>query len=132
MRPLSLAERSLVTPAVSLGSMLGKDVAEASGRSTVTLEDYVDEILASGFPDIRHLGSRARNLQLDGYLDRIVDTDFADQGHRIRRPASLRGWLAAYAAATATNASYSTILDAATPGETDKPAKTTAMVYRDV
>jgi uncharacterized protein len=132
MRPLSLAERSLVTPAVSLGSMLGKDVAEASGRSTVTLEDYVDEILASGFPDIRHLGSRARNLQLDGYLDRIVDTDFADQGHRIRRPASLRGWLAACAAATATNASYSTILDAATPGETDKPAKTTAMVYRDV
>jgi uncharacterized protein len=142
MRPLSLAERSLVPQTVSLGEMLGGGVrggdvlvggvAEISGRSTLSLENYVDEILASGFPGIRHLGSRARNLQLDGYLERIVDADFADQGHRIRRPASLRGWLAAYAAATATNASYSTILDAATPGETDKPAKTTAMVYRDV
>jgi uncharacterized protein len=147
MRPLSLAERSLVPQTVSLGDMLrggvrggdmlgggvlGGGVAEISGRSTLSLENYVDEILASGFPGIRHLGPRARDLQLDGYLERIVDADFADQGHRIRRPASLRGWLAAYAAATATNASYSTILDAATPGETDKPAKTTAMVYRDV
>jgi uncharacterized protein len=132
MRPLSLAERSLVPQTVSLGEMLRGGVAEISGRSTLSLENYVDEILASGFPGIRHLGPRARDLQLDGYLERIVDADFADQGHRIRRPARLRGWLAAYAAATATNASYSTILDAATPGETDKPAKTTAMVYRDV
>jgi uncharacterized protein len=40
--------------------------------------------------------------------------------------------MAAYAAATATTAAYGTILDAATPGQADKPAKTTTMVYRDV
>ncbi len=34
----------------------------------------------------------------------------------MRRQGALRAWLAAYAAATATNAAYSTILDAATPG----------------
>ncbi len=98
----------------------------------MTLEDYVQEILASGLPRIRNLGERARNLQLEGYIDRIVDTEFAEQGHRIRRPASLRGWMAAYAAATATTAAYGTILDAATPGQADKPAKTTTMIYRDV
>ncbi len=40
--------------------------------------------------------------------------------------------MTAYAAATATSASYNTILDAATSGETDKPAKTTTITYRDV
>jgi hypothetical protein len=44
----------------------------------------------------------------------------------------LRAWLAAYAAATATTASYNVILDAATPGDTNKPAKTTTVAYRDV
>lgn len=43
-----------------------------------------------------------------------------------------RAWLAAYAAATATTASYNNILNAATPGDGDKPAKTTVIGYRDV
>lgn len=55
-----------------------------------------------------------------------------EQGLRVRRPDALRGWLAAYAAATATTASYNSILDAATPGESDKPTKTTVIAYRDV
>ena len=38
----------------------------------------------------------------------------------------------AYAAATATTASYATVLEAATPAEGAKPAKTTAIAYRDV
>jgi len=42
------------------------------------------------------------------------------------------GWLAAYGAATGTTASYASILNAATPGEGEKPAKETAMAYRDV
>ncbi|MGH3832106.1 MAG: DUF4143 domain-containing protein [Pseudonocardiaceae bacterium] len=46
--------------------------------------------------------------------------------------AGRRHWLTAYAAATATTTSYSTILDAATPGDADKPAKTTTIAYRDV
>jgi uncharacterized protein len=133
MRPMSLAERGLAdTPTISLGRLLAGDASTIGGEASMTLDDYVHEIMASGLPGIRTLGERARNLQLDGYVDRIVDTEFAEQGHRIRRPASLRGWMAAYAAATATTAAYGTILDAATPGQADKPAKTTTMVYRDV
>ena len=40
-------------------------------------------------------------------------------------------WLRAYAAATATNTSYEGIRDAATPGQSDKLAKSTAGPYRD-
>ena len=133
MRPLSLVERQLgPLPTVSLGAMLRGDQGEVTGRSAIGIEQYTEEILASGLPGLRHLSERARNLQLDGYLDRIIDVEFADQGHAIRRPATLRGWLASYAAATATNASYSKVLDAATPGEDNKPAKLTTMAYRDV
>lgn len=49
----------------------------------------------------------------------------------VRRPAALRAWLTAYAAATATTTSYNAILDAATAGETDKPARQTA-AYREL
>ena len=38
----------------------------------------------------------------------------------------------AYAAATATTATYETIRDAATSGQGDKPAKTTTLPYRDI
>lgn len=57
---------------------------------------------------------------------------FPEQGHLVRRPATLRAWLTAYAAATGTTASYNSILEAATPGDGDKPAKTTTIAYRDV
>ncbi len=49
----------------------------------------------------------------------------------VRRPATLMSWLAAYGAATATDASYTAILDAATAGQEDKPARQTVDVYRD-
>ncbi|MGH3588882.1 MAG: ATP-binding protein [Pseudonocardia sp.] len=50
----------------------------------------------------------------------------------MRKPQVLKGWLAAYAAATSTTTQYSRILDAATPGEGDKPARSTTITYRDV
>jgi predicted AAA+ superfamily ATPase len=105
---------------------------EIEGRTDLVLADYVQEITASGFPGIRTLSGRARRLQLDGYLRRIIDTDFPEQGHTARRPAVLERWLAAYAAATATTASYETIRDAATSGQGEKPAKTTTQPYRDI
>lgn len=43
----------------------------------------------------------------------------------------MKGWLAAYAAASSTSTSYSTILDAARPGDADKPAKATIIGYRE-
>ena len=39
----------------------------------------------------------------------------------------LLGWLRACAAATSTTASYSRVLDAATTGQSDKPARTTGI-----
>ncbi len=107
------------------------DPPSVGGASAVRLEGYVDEILASGFPAIRNLGERARVAQLDGYIARIVDHDFAEVGHQVRRPDVLMRWLRAYAAATSTSAAFDTIRDAATSGEADKPAKTTTGPYRD-
>ncbi|MFT3798385.1 ATP-binding protein [Microbacterium sp.] len=131
MRPMSLAERALVAPTISLDSLLG-GTADITGESPVTVRGYVDEITGSGFPGIRRLSPRGRALQLDSYIDNVVQREFADQGRAVRAPETLRRWLRAYAAATSTTASYAKILDAATPGETDKPAKTTTIAYRDV
>ena len=132
MRPLSLVERDVAIPTVSLARLLAGGRPVVDGSSGVRLERYVEEIVASGFPGIRPLGERARRAQLDGYLARIVDRDFPDMGRSVRNPTVLRRWMAAYAAATATVASYDSIRSAATGGEGDKPAKTTTQPYRDI
>jgi len=103
-----------------------------TGSTTVGLTDYVGEIVAGGFPGLRHLEGRALTAQLDGYLSRIVTRDFADAGIVVRRPETLTGWLRAYAAATATTATRETIRDAATPGSATKPARSTSIGYSDV
>lgn len=132
MRPLSLAERDLTAPTVSLAALLSGSPTTIHGSSELTAVDYAEQIVGSGFPGIRIHSGRARRAQLAGYLTRVVEHDFPEQGRLVRRPSALRSWLAAYAAATSTTASYTTILDAATPGETDKPSKTTTIAYRDV
>jgi predicted AAA+ superfamily ATPase len=131
MRPLSLAERGVDEPTVSLSGLLNGSV-DIGGTTEIGLATYIEEIVGSGFPDIRTDAPRVRSLRLDGYLDAVVQREFAEQGLQVRRPQVLRGWLAAFAAATSTTASYNAILTAATPGESDKPAKTTTIAYRDV
>jgi predicted AAA+ superfamily ATPase len=132
MRPLSMAERALEPTTVSLRDLF-RGSATIQGRSGLLLPDYVREIVVSGFPGIRDLPGRARRGQLDGYIERIVGHDFEEQGLRVRRPQNLRGWLAAYAAASASTASYATILRAATPGESNaRPTKVTANSYRNI
>lgn len=132
MRPMTLSERMPGIATVSVRDLLSGRCGPVDGQSDIALPDYAEELLRSGFPAIRTLPERARRAQLDGYLAGIVEHDFPEQGHLVRRPAMLRAWLAAYAAATATTASYSVILDAATAGDGDKPAKTTTIAYRDV
>jgi uncharacterized protein len=132
VRPMTLSERRVDTPTVSLAELLQAGRAPISGRTAVGLEGYVSEILRSGFPGIRRLSERALRAQLDGYLERIVDRDFEDLGHRVRRPATLRSWMRAYAAATATTASLETIRDAATSDRGTKPNRATTQPYRDV
>lgn len=132
MRPLSLAERGIEVPSVSLGDLLAGDGAAVSGTTDIRLNEYVDEIIRSGLPGLRSYRGRALRAQLDGYLERIIDTDFEEQGFPVRRRETLRRWLAAYAAATATTASYETIRDAATGGQQDKPSRSTTQPWREV
>lgn len=131
MRPLSLAERGIETPTVSVRQLLDDPDAQVEGRSALGLSDYVHEIVASGLPGIRSLHQAARELQLDAYIANLAAREFPDQGVTVRNPLALTAWMRAYAAATASTASYSVILDAATPGEADKPSKHTAATYRD-
>ncbi len=131
MRPMSLAERGLVTPTVSLRALLSGEQPSIEGTSPLGVPDYVDEILRSGFPGLRGLPEQVRGPQLDSYLTRIVDRDLAEAGATVRRPSTLLAWLRAYGAATSTDASYTSILDAATAGVPDKPARRTTDIYRD-
>ncbi len=133
MRPLSLAERGLEQPTVSLSALLaGAPQSTAiSGDTEIATPQYAHEIAASGFPDIRDLSARARTARLEGYVHAIVQRAFPEQGLQVRKPHVLRSWMTAYAAATSTTTTYSRILDAATPGESDKPARSTVQAYRD-
>src|SRR5450759_2758827 len=133
MRPMTLAERGVAVPSVSLAELLSGSHPAIAGTTDVTLERYVAEILASGFPGLRHLVGRQLRAQLDSYLDRIVEHDFAEMGgYVVRNPQALRRWLTAYAAATSTTATLETIRDAATGERGEKPARTTTQPYHDV
>ena len=131
LRPFSLAER-LGATTVSLGGLFSAAGGAVEGTTDLTVAEYAEEILASGLPGLRGLSGRARRAQLDGYIERIVDRDIpGEAGVRIRNPAALRGWMAAYAAASASTATFETIRDAASGGEAHKPTKQTTQGYRD-
>lgn len=129
MRPMTLPERGVAAPTVSLERLLTGERDRLVGTTTLGLAAYVDELLRSGLPGSQHLDGRALRQDLTGYLDRIVERDVVDAGRVVRRPAALRAWLRAYAAATATDASWERLRDAATPGLDDKPARTTTTGY---
>jgi hypothetical protein len=132
LRPLALSERGLCDSSVSLGVLLTGNRPPLSGETSVALSDYAREIVASGFPGLRHLTGRPLRTQLDSYITRIVDRDFDEQGHSVRKPDVLRRWMAAYAAATSTTTSLAKIRRAATGGDEDGPTKVTVSAYRDV
>jgi uncharacterized protein len=132
MRPLTLSERGVETPTVSLSALLAGEQSAIEGHTDVDLQDYAHEIVGSGFPATRGLSEAAHTDFLDSYIQRIVERDFDELGHRVRRPATLLRWMNAYAAATASTASLETIRDAATGGEGQKPARTTTQPYREI
>ena len=131
MRPLAFSERNLGVPTVSLQHLLTGQRPPLEGTTDVRLVDYVDEIMTSGLPGLRGLPPRLLRGELDSYLRNAVDRDIPEQGLSVRKPEVLLGWLRAYAAATSGTASYTEILDAATAGMTDKPARSTTVAYRD-
>lgn len=132
MRPMTLPERGVTTPAVSIKSLLegGADIGIIN--SAFKLVDYVDEIVDSGFPGIRPLKQRVRQAQLDSYLNNIVRKDVREAGQNVRRPEAIIAWMRGYAAATATPTSWEKIRNAATPGDDIKPAKTTLRPYIEI
>lgn len=132
LRPMTLVERGVGKPSVSLRGLLSGRRSPLKGATTIGLERYAEEICRSGFPGIRSLTDRALRAQLDGYLDRVIDRDLEEEiGQPVRTAGALRRWMSAYGAATATTAAYDVIRDAATPGERDKPAKATVQGYRE-
>ena len=131
MRPLALPERDGSEPTVSLARLLAGVHEAIEGATTWNLETYTDHIIGGGFPGMQSVPAAARRALLDGYVERIVDRDFPEAGRAVRNPAALRRWLAAFAAATGTVASFETIRDAASAGYSDPPAKSTTIPYRD-
>jgi predicted AAA+ superfamily ATPase len=132
MRPMSLAERFPGSASVSLKDLLTGNRPRLTGATKLRLDDYTQEILRSGFPGLRGLGSRALRVQLDSYLRRVVDRDFRELGHAPRNPDGLRRWMAAYAAATATVTTFERIRAASTAGSETPPARSTVLPYREV
>ncbi len=130
MRPLALAERGLGVTTVSLAALLAGGRAALAGRTGVRLADYAREIVRSGLPGLRALEGPAGRLQLDEYLARLAQRDFLEVGHRVRSPAAVGRWIAAYAAATATTATFETIRTAATPGGSTDLSRATVQPYR--
>jgi len=132
MRPMTLSERGVGVPSVSLTELLSGTKPSIEGESTVTIDEYAQEVVRSGFPGIRNLGPLAREAQLASYVDRALDHDFVEtSGRKIRNPLVLRRWLTAYAAATATTATYETIRDAASGGSSEKPSRFSTVPFRD-
>ena len=111
--------------------MLAGASPDISGHTRFSLRDYADAIVDSGFPGIMNTASRLRRGLLDAYLQRVIDRDLPEQGYEVRRPETLKRWLAAYAAASSTTRAYSRLLDATTGGDGAQPAKTTTIAYRD-
>jgi predicted AAA+ superfamily ATPase len=130
MRPMTLPERGIVDPAVSLASLLSGNREPITGKCPLGLTHYANEIEYSGLPGIRRYPKHRRLQMVGSYIDEAVERDIPELGEHVRRPEMLRAWLRAYAAATSTTASYTSILNSATPGEDDKPARATVDAYR--
>jgi predicted AAA+ superfamily ATPase len=134
MYPLSIAERAIEKPTVSLGEMLVSEkpgTIKIEGKTEIATQDYIKEITVSGLPEFRRLSSENRKIAIESYFANVLTHDFLQQGVRLRQPETLFRWLRAYAAAISTDAGYTEILDASTAGESNKPAAKTTIAYRE-
>lgn len=128
MRPMTLPERGAADPQVSLSSLLEGATASVAGRTDFGPADYAAEIGLSGFPGIRRRPERS-GPQLAEYIERVIHRDIEVSGYKSRKPDSLRRWMAAFAAATATTDSLEKIRAAAVRGDGSVPGRNTALAY---
>jgi hypothetical protein len=134
MYPLSLAERGIENPAVSLRDMYAAARPfglAISGKTNVSPPQYIAEIVTSGLPEFRKLSAENRKIAFESYFANMLSHEFRQQGVRLRQPETLLRWLKAYAAAVSTDAGYTEILDASTAGQSHKPAAKTTIAYRE-
>ena len=132
MRPMTLAERGVAVPSVSLASLLRGDAGPIGGTTEVGLERYAHEMLGSGLPGLLGLPGRTIRAELDGYISRVIDRDLAESGQTVRNAPLLRRWLEAYAAAVSSTTSLAKIRGAAGGPREEVPAKPTAARYLDI
>lgn len=132
MRPLSLAERaSCPSPTISLSDLVLGDRPPLTGKGSLTISDYAEEILRSGFPAIAVRSDSSRTKHLSAYSRMAVDREMPELGRAVRNPTAVMRWLRAYAAATATTTSFEKIRDAANSGQANRQARSTSIPYRD-
>src|SRR5690606_20923158 len=86
MRPLSLAERGLATPTVSLRALLEGGRPEVRGTTEVALADYTREIVGSGFPGLRHLTGRPLDRKSTRLNSSHVKISYAALSAKKKRP----------------------------------------------
>jgi predicted AAA+ superfamily ATPase len=132
MRPFTIQEREMSEEYISIGDFLKNDAKIKSGLETDKgLDDYLNEIYKSGFPGLRDLSDLSRKERIKSYLDNLVNHEFVENGFIIKKPQSLKQWLIAYAAVSATTTNFSKILEIAMSSNTEGISRQTANTYRE-
>lgn len=135
MRPMSLAERDIATPTVSLGTLLEGATPHIDGRTALAKSDYASTVLASGFPELQRKSATYREAYLETYFDRLVQKDITQVTNGGTTRASSRTiirWLVAYARTSSTIANFTTISEAVLRQEGHNASKDTLKFYRGV
>ena len=133
MRPLSIEERELDVVKIRLSQLLAGNIEESFTYQTdITLEHYLAEIFNSGFPGFRLEEEKFRSRSIQSYIDNIIHHDLLEQEIKVRKPHSMKAWLASYAAAMATNASNTTIAAAAFSDKDGTVSSNTIQAYKEI
>lgn len=135
MRPLTLTERSDVTPTVSLNDLALGQAADINASCALTQRDYASLLLASGLPHICEQPDDLRAAYIEGYLELLVERDIKDvvNGRAVRvPPGALVRWLRAYSEAIATDASFATLSRHSKQQEGETLGKEALSFYRGV
>ncbi len=106
--PLTVAEfkRAPVNRLIDWAMQDSPSLAQIGDPEPLTRSQYIELIIAGGFPAIRELPLRSRQRQYRDYVDAVVDRDVADI-MPVRKPDSLRVLVDQMAARTAQETSTS-------------------------
>ncbi len=101
--PLTIAETEHRAPSRILDWAVAEspDISALSDSEPVTRDDYIECVLQGGFPEIRDLDARRRQLRYRQYVDSIIDRDVTDI-LRIRKNDALKRLINQLAVRTST------------------------------